>query len=253
VIISKEDIIEFESEDEDLKTNFHFIDQKLNSLKKNKYSLCFKIAGGNFVVDYLVNNSKFLTLNSSNTLHLTKPTTISFDVTFHQSLSLYGLPLRMTELALKPNDNQSGYRLFNLDCAEHIPGHFQSLYGSIPIVHSLSTSGENLTSLFYPNARDTWIDLAFQEGDAKSLKFISEGGKINLFFYSDNNWDRLFYKQALITGFAKLPPLFSLGYHQCRWSYMNQGEVDDLIVNFEKLSIPYDVIWLDIDVKFLLK
>jgi len=214
---------------------------------KNKYKIYFSFREDQFTIQYYINDLKTLTLNALNTLNLTKTKSISFDVTFHDSISLYGLPLRMTELSLKPTNEETGYRLFNLDCAEQIPGHFQCLYGSIPIVHSLNTFGEYMSSVFFHNPSDTWIDLTNGKNDDKSLKYISEGGIINLYLYSDSNFNRNFYKQSLITGFAKLPPLFSLGYHQCRWGYMSQDEINELIVNFDKYEIPYDVIWLDID------
>ena len=189
-------------------------------------------------------------MNALKTLNLTKNLTISFDIIFHDSLSIYGLPLRMTDLALKQTNTETGYRLFNLDCAEHIPGNFQSLYGSIPIIHSLNKSGQHLSSLLYHNTSDTWVEYENNSlnNNEKNVKFISEGGIVNVYLYSDSNFERIFYKQALIVGFSKLAPLFSLGYHQCRWSYMNQGEVNDLITNFDKYDIPFDVIWLDIDV-----
>ncbi len=216
----------------------------------NKYKLVFTFKSNEFLIHYYINDLKTITFNAQRTLHLNNiSNNISFDLTFHDSLSLYGLPLRMTELSLKPTDQESGYRLFNLDCAEQIPGHYQSLYGSIPIVHSLNTDGNHITSAFFHNPSDTWVDLSFEGNQDKSLKYVTEGGIINLYLYSDNNFNRLFYKQSLITGFSKLPPIFALGYHQCRWSYMNQGEVDELITNFENYEIPYDVIWLDIDVK----
>ena len=44
-----------------------------------------------------------------------------------------------------------------------------------------------------------------------------------------------------------MPPMFSLGYHQCRWNYNDEADVRDVDANFDKHEIPYDVIWLDIE------
>lgn len=44
-----------------------------------------------------------------------------------------------------------------------------------------------------------------------------------------------------------MPPLFSLGYHQCRWNYEDEQDVKAVDAGFDAHGIPYDVIWLDIE------
>lgn len=41
--------------------------------------------------------------------------------------------------------------------------------------------------------------------------------------------------------------MFSLGYHQCRWNYISQDDVDSVHQNFDIHDIPMDVMWLDIE------
>lgn len=50
-----------------------------------------------------------------------------------------------------------------------------------------------------------------------------------------------------LTGRMSLPPKWSLGYHQCRWSYESQDIVRQLAEEFRQRQIPCDVIHLDID------
>ncbi len=50
-----------------------------------------------------------------------------------------------------------------------------------------------------------------------------------------------------LTGRMPLPPLWSLGYHQCRWSYESELVVNNLAEEFRHRQIPCDVIHLDID------
>jgi len=52
---------------------------------------------------------------------------------------------------------------------------------------------------------------------------------------------------ALLTGTMPLPPLWSLGYHQCRFSYTPDSKVRAIADGFRTRSIPCDVIWMDID------
>jgi len=50
-----------------------------------------------------------------------------------------------------------------------------------------------------------------------------------------------------LTGRMPLPPKWSLGYHQCRWSYESEEVVQKLAQEFRSRKIPCDVIHLDID------
>lgn len=48
-------------------------------------------------------------------------------------------------------------------------------------------------------------------------------------------------------GTQAMPPLFSLGYHQCRWNYEDEQDVNTVDAGFDEHDIPYDVMWLDIE------
>jgi len=44
-----------------------------------------------------------------------------------------------------------------------------------------------------------------------------------------------------------MPPLWSLGYHQCRWNYKSQADLLQVHQRFDEEGIPLDVLWLDIE------
>ncbi|HQL33063.1 MAG TPA: glycoside hydrolase family 31 protein [Treponemataceae bacterium] len=50
-----------------------------------------------------------------------------------------------------------------------------------------------------------------------------------------------------LTGTMKLPPIWALGFQQCRWSYTPASRVLELAKTFREKHIPCDVIYLDID------
>lgn len=50
-----------------------------------------------------------------------------------------------------------------------------------------------------------------------------------------------------LSGYQAFPPLFALGYHQCRWNYEDEADVKAVDAGFDRHNIPYDVVWLDID------
>jgi alpha-glucosidase len=45
----------------------------------------------------------------------------------------------------------------------------------------------------------------------------------------------------------ELPALWTLGYHQCKWSYYPESKVKEIASKFRELEIPCDAIYLDID------
>lgn len=49
-----------------------------------------------------------------------------------------------------------------------------------------------------------------------------------------------------LTGRPFLPPAWSLGYHQCRWSYKTQAKVLAIGRRFRAEDFPCDAVWLDI-------
>jgi len=53
-------------------------------------------------------------------------------------------------------------------------------------------------------------------------------------------------KLATLTGFAPMPPLYSLGFHFSKWSNINSSIMINRNANFELTGIPMDVLWFDI-------
>jgi len=76
---------------------------------------------------------------------------------------------------------------------------------------------------------------------------MSESGVVDVFLLPGPSPQELFAQYASLTGYTPLPPLFSLGYHQCRWNYNDEADVRYVHGQFEELDLPYDVLWLDIE------
>ena len=52
-----------------------------------------------------------------------------------------------------------------------------------------------------------------------------------------------FSAYSALTGTQTLPPLFAVAYHQCRWNYRDEKDVETVDSKFEELNFPYDVLW----------
>lgn len=127
-----------------------------------------------------------------------------------------------------------------------------ALYGNIPLLWAHGVVHEKpLTSgIFWFNPSETFVDISEGKKDNslyKETHWISESGEIDIFLFSSSSINSLMKQYSTLTGTQQLPPLFSLGYHQCRWNYRDEKDVEDINKKFEQYELPYDVIWLDIE------
>ncbi len=70
---------------------------------------------------------------------------------------------------------------------------------------------------------------------------------MNYYFIYGPQLTEVAQRYHLLTGRPELPPLWSLGFHQCRWSYYPESEVKRIAHEFRTREIPCDAIYLDID------
>lgn len=118
------------------------------------------------------------------------------------------------------------------------------LYKSIPFF--LATGGDGGSyGIFLDNTWRSWFD--FGHRDPGVLAFGADGGAIDYYLIHGPAPKQVVQRYADLTGKAPLPPLWSLGYQQSRYSYMSADEVRAVAARLRRERIPADVIWLDID------
>ncbi len=76
--------------------------------------------------------------------------------------------------------------------------------------------------------------------------FSADGGTLNYYFIHDSGVREILAAYTHLTGRMSLPPLWSLGYQQCRYSYYPHQKVINIARIFREKEIPADVIYLDI-------
>jgi len=116
------------------------------------------------------------------------------------------------------------------------------LYSSFPfyigIHHELSYG------IFFDNTYKSLFN--FGASNDRFSSFGADGGEMNYFFIYGSNIRQLLNQYTLLTGRINIPPMWSLGFHQSRWSYYPDSEVLNLAQTFREKKIPLDVIHLDI-------
>ena len=116
-------------------------------------------------------------------------------------------------------------------------------YKTIPFYVALKE--EATYGIFFDNSFRSYFDMGKEMGDR--IFFGAIGGQIQYYFIPGGNIKEVVKNYTALTGRMEMPPLWSLGYQQCRFSYFSQEEVRELVKTFEEKDIPLDVVYLDID------
>ena len=102
-------------------------------------------------------------------------------------------------------------------------------------------------------ARGIFIDdthrVGFDVGRKREAVFeaAAEDGDFQVYWLEGPTVREVVERFAALTGRPPLPPLWALGYQQCRWSYATQDWVERVARGFRESRTPCDVLYTDID------
>jgi alpha-glucosidase len=115
------------------------------------------------------------------------------------------------------------------------------LYSTFPfyigIHHGLSYG------IFFDNTYRSLFN--FGASNDRFSSFGADGGEMNYYFIAGSVRE-IITRYTALTGRINMPPLWSLGFQQCRWSYFPDTEVLNMAQTFREKKIPLDVMYLDI-------
>lgn len=134
-----------------------------------------------------------------------------------------------------------GYENYNTDNFAYSPNG-DPLYCSIPFfigIHHQLTYG-----IFFDNTYKSYFN--FGASNDRFSSFAADAGEMNYYFIYDNTVADIIRHYTELTGRMEMPPLWSIGYQQCRYSYYPDKEVLNVARTFREKDIPADVIVLDI-------
>jgi alpha-glucosidase len=99
--------------------------------------------------------------------------------------------------------------------------------------------------VFFDNTYRSNFNFGLESPDYYS--FGSEGGEINYYYIAGPDARKIVQTFADLTGHTPLPPYWTLGFQQSRYSYYPEARVLEVAKTFRKKRIPADAIYLDID------
>ena len=99
--------------------------------------------------------------------------------------------------------------------------------------------------VFLDNSFQSHFDFASERKNVSS--YWSQGGEMNYYFFFGPEMMTVAESYTRLTGTPEMPPLWAMGYQQCKWSYYPEENVREVAGKLRELKIPCDAIYLDID------
>jgi alpha-glucosidase len=134
-----------------------------------------------------------------------------------------------------------GYQNWNTDSFAYSPG-ADPLYSSIPFY--MGMHHHMAYGIFFDNTHKSFFN--FGASNNRFSSFAADAGEMNYYFIYDTSVTGIIKQYTHLTGRMEMPPRWSIGYQQCRYSYYPDKEVLTLARTFRDKDIPADVIVMDI-------
>lgn len=139
------------------------------------------------------------------------------------------------------NRRGHGYQNWNTDAFAYHAG-TDPLYCSIPfymgIHHGL------VYGVFFDNSYKTFFN--FGASNDRFACFSADSGLMDYYFIYGNTVADILREYTWLTGRMPLPPIWGLGYQQCRYSYYPEAEAMGVARTFREKQIPCDALVFDI-------
>jgi len=141
------------------------------------------------------------------------------------------------------NRREQSYVNWNTDAPGYGMG-ADPLYSTLP--YFIGIHSKRVFGIFFDNSHKSFFNFGGST-DGKMYFFGAEGGFMNYYFFGASTVAGQIKDYTWLTGRMEMPPLWSLGYQQCRYSYMSQQQLLSVAARMRQDSIPCDVIYCDID------
>lgn len=141
-----------------------------------------------------------------------------------------------------PLDRQGcAYQNWNTDAYAYHSGD-DPLYASTPFY--IGIHHNQVYGIFFDNTHKSFFN--FGASNNRFSSFSADAGDMNYYFIAGASVAEIIQGYTHLTGRIELPPRWSIGYQQCRYSYYPDKEVSAVANAFRERDIPSDVIVLDI-------
>lgn len=135
------------------------------------------------------------------------------------------------------------YEMWNTDNPDPQVDSFKAMYKSIPFFIALSE--KYVYGIFLDNTCKSFFNMGQESRDY--YYFGAAAGNLDYYYMAGNSMAEVLSHYTYLTGTCPLPQKWTLGYHQSRWGYTTQEDVEAIARGMRENDIPCDVIHFDID------
>lgn len=152
--------------------------------------------------------------------------------------NFFGMGDKASELNLR------GKRMQNWNTDAYSYSKYQDpLYRTIPFYISINEGMAH--GIFFDNTFRSHFD--FGHENPSKTSFWADGGEMQYYYIHGPHMMDVVKRYHTLTGTHPMPPMWALGYHQCRWSYYPEKRLKEIGRQFRERKIPCDALYLDID------
>lgn len=150
---------------------------------------------------------------------------------------MYGIGEHVTHFQVPAN--WSTYTQFARDQGTPV-GPQYNLYGSYPFYVRLEDDGSaHGVFMLNVNANDVVVD-------PQSISWRTVGGVLEFYVFTGPSPMAVVQQYTQVFGTTFMPPMWSLGFHLCRWGYNSTNETATVNYAMRAAGLPQDVQWNDI-------
>ena len=120
---------------------------------------------------------------------------------------------------------------------------YDPYYVSIPFFYHQAGPAGAMAASFVDNSYRG----AYEFSHPREYRVHFAGGQYTEYIFAGPGMPEILTAYTWLTGRTAPPPLWSLGYHQCRWASYTQDAVEALAQRHRDAGIPCDGLWLDIE------
>ncbi len=135
------------------------------------------------------------------------------------------------------------YEMWNTDNPDPHVDNFRALYKSIPFFMTLTD--RHVYGIFMDNTYKSFFDMAKES--AEYYYFGAVAGNLDYYYIAGDSLREVLGGYTYLTGTCPVPQKWVLGYHQSRWGYVYQEDIEEIADEMRDNEIPCDSIHFDID------
>ena len=154
---------------------------------------------------------------------------------------IFGLGERTGDM----NKRGQAFPIWNIDPHTGHNPQTETMYTSIPFYLGLTANDGRAYGVLIDHTGRVAVDMG-KTNPSQAILTV-QGDSLIVYYFMGPTPAAVMKQYTTLTGHMPLPPRWTLGHHQCRWSYASAQQVRSVAAQFRERNHPLDAIWLDID------